>query len=183
MIRVPLKGNAVSIRPIVRKDAEYMRQIRNCPKNNKYLSNREKKISLNEQLNWMNNHYLSPDSIDFIIEINKNLRSVGCIAIYDIANGTAELGRYIAENPLGALEGELLALKYAFEKLNIEKIYCKTVIKNIKVWEQHLKLGFFKEGEDFDSRIQEKRVLQYLTKEMYLSWDYSKYEKIILNFS
>lgn len=183
MKRQILEGHIVRIRPIIESDVAFMVNIRNKPENNRYLSNRDQTITIESQKEWMAKRYESIDSIDFIIEIIKDNRPVGCMAIYDIVKEGAEFGRYIVENPMGAIEGELLGLRYAFDILNLDKIYCKTVQKNIKVWNQHTKLGFTHVGLDFDSRIQETRVLQSITKENFANFDYSAINKLLKRFA
>ena len=89
-------------------------------------------------------------------------------------NHGAEFGRFIATNPIAAIEAELLLLRYGFEHWSLTKIYCCTVKANTKVWQQHTKFGFRIIGEDFDERIEAERVLQEIRLEDYQLFDYSK---------
>lgn len=182
MIRKELIGICTKLRPINNTDIDYMVALRNKDFNKQFLSNRDQTISRESQSAWMDGRYEAADSVDFIIELLDGKR-VGTEAIYDIDNeGIAEFGRYIIENPIAAIEGEYLGLKYAFEILGINKIYCKTVKRNTKVWQQHTQFGFAQEGEDFDERIQEARVIQYITKEMFAAFDYSKILNLLNRF-
>lgn len=182
MRRETIEGIKIRLRPMNDDDATFMSELRNNPVNKKYLSNRDQTISLEDQLRWMKGRYASDDCVDFIIELKKENKKVGNIAIYDVDNNEAELGRYICENSIGTIEAEYLCLKYAFEIIGLNKIYCKTVKKNEKVWQQHFKFGFIKEGEDYDDRISEARIIQTITNDQFSKFDYSPILNLLKRF-
>lgn len=175
-----IEGILVSLRYLDLQDASTLLEWRNNSKINKYLSNSGEKITLEQQIKWQTNIRKRTDSHDFIIEFNT--KPIGACAIYDINKNEAEFGRFIVTNPLGAIDAELCCLNYAFHSLNLNSIICKTVLNNTKVWQQHYSLGFEKVGEDYDARIDQKRILQVITKDKFINFDYSSIEKMLLKF-
>lgn len=172
-------GQKVALVPIQESDAAEMMELRNDPALNRYLSNSNQEISLDHQLNWMRSAIKNPDAHDFTIRLQENNAFCGTIALYDIKDGAAEFGRYIATNALAAIESEYLVLKYGFERLNLERIYCNTPKENKKVWQQHTKFGFRTTGEDFDDRIRMARVCQEISKEDFGAFDYGPILRLV----
>ena len=85
-----------------------------------------------------------------------NLRERSLYTISGTAAG--EFGRYIATNPVNAIEAEYLLLKICFEQLGLNAVYCQTNFENKAVWGQHLKLGFKEKGT---KDVTVERVVNY----------------------
>ncbi|MBL0079445.1 MAG: GNAT family N-acetyltransferase [Bacteroidetes bacterium] len=133
------KGKLTSLIQLNISDAAEIVNLRNDEKFNKFLF--QEPISLEEQKKWINNKNTLETEVNFkITDANNNF--VGTISIYNIENHKGEFGRYIAKNPINAIEAELLLLKFCFEELKLKAVYCFTNINNIKVYSQHTKLGF-----------------------------------------
>ena len=143
-----IRGINTSLIEISENDAEDILRLRNDSKYNKFLF--QQPITLEDQISWIRKQKSSADSINFKV-VNEENQFTGTISIYNINNGRGEFGRYIVTNPLHAIEAEYLLLKYSFDILRLERVFCQTNIKNIKVWKQHLKMGF--------RTIDEKEVL------------------------
>lgn len=167
-----IKGIKMKLVTISPSDAQHMVDLRNNPAYNRFLSNANDVITLEHQLKWMDNVMGRQDCIDFKVATINDEAFCGTIALYDIEDGAAEFGRYMAVNPIAAIESEYLILKFGFEVLGLKRIYCNTVKANTKVWQQHTKYGFRKTGEDFDSRIRMERVCQEITADEFRDFDY-----------
>lgn len=173
-------GKHTILKSVSIEDAADICALRNKPSNNKYLSS-SNPITLEQQEAWIKKYLLEPDGVYFLITDNF-LSPVGTISLYNQVNGCAEFGRYICENPLQAIEAEFLLLKYAFEELNLNTIYCKTVRENQKVWKQHSRFGFIEKGLETDTRINKEVVIQSINKEQFQSFDYSQITKLLNRF-
>ena len=171
-----ITGSATLLSEVTIEDSPRICELRN--QNNKYLSS-TKQITIVEQEQWITNNVKLNDNYYFkVIELN-NMKIVGTISLYDIKDGAAEFGRYICNRTLQAVESELLILKFAFEIISLDRVYCRTVEENKSVWNQHYKYGF----KDLKLEYFEKKdvylKVQELTKEDYFKFDYSKIRKII----
>jgi RimJ/RimL family protein N-acetyltransferase len=168
-----IEGLTTSLIEINEGDAAAIIELRNNPSINQFLSS-QVSVSEEQQIAWIKQNKEKEDNIYFKIVDNKTNDFKGTISLYSLENHGAEFGRFIATNPIAAIEAELLLLRYGFEHWGLTKIYCCTVKANTKVWQQHTKFGFRIIGEDFDVRIQAKRVLQEIGLEDYQLFDYSK---------
>lgn len=184
-MNITLEGNKIKLVTMTVNDAQNFVTLRNNPNYNQFLSNRNQLITLESHLNWMKN---LKNQFDFKIILKDDSSFAGGIALYDIEKllesgiYQAEFGRYIATDSISAVESELMILKFGFDVLNLNRIYCNTVKKNEKVWKQHLKFGFKFIGEDFDHRINETRVMQEINYEEFKKFNYSSIEKILSKF-
>ncbi|MEO5563748.1 MAG: GNAT family N-acetyltransferase [Chitinophagaceae bacterium] len=179
-----ITGIKTSLTGITESDAEDMIKLRNNPAYNKYLF--QSTLTADEQRNWISKNKDRKDAYNFKIE-NLDGEFKGTISIYNIDNKAGEFGRYIATNPVNAIEAEYLLLKICFEELDIERIYCQTNIANRSVWSQHLKLGFrtVEEKEVIvgsGGGIPVTAVVQEITKEEYKKFDYDKIIRLIKHF-
>ena len=133
------------------KDIEAIRKIRNDASTvNRFFSYRY--ITEESQLEWFNNVKLDYTEINWVIELLENKDIVGTLALINIdwRNRNAEYARLII-NPsyrrMGlAFEAETLMLEYAFDYLNLHKIYCMAFMDNTDVINLHFKTGFKKVG-------------------------------------
>jgi RimJ/RimL family protein N-acetyltransferase len=175
-------GLTTSLIEIDENDAAAIVLLRNNPTINQFLSS-QKEVSEQEQTAWILQNRAKNDNVYFKIVDKKTDLFKGTIALYSIENGAAEFGRFIATNPISAIESELLLLEFGFEHLFLGKIYCCTVKENAKVWQQHTKFGFQIVGEDFDERISQIRVLQEIQNADYQSFDYSKIKETLKRFA
>jgi len=173
-------GKHTILKSVAEEDAAIICELRNKSSNNKYLSSNAP-IQASQQLAWIKNYLLQPDGVYFIITDNF-FAPIGTISLYNLQNGNAEFGRYICENALQAIEAEYLLLKYGFEEMGLENIYCKTVCENQKVWKQHLRFGFNEVGFELDSRINKEVVKQSISKSEFQNFDYSNITNLINRF-
>jgi RimJ/RimL family protein N-acetyltransferase len=134
-----VKGIQTTLVEVSESDAEDMINLRNDPKNNKYLY--QKHLTIEDQINWIRENKKKTDTVNFKV-LNVQNEFTGTISIYDIKNDRGEFGRYIVNNAINAVESEYLLLKFCFNELKLKTVYCQTNIENKKSWKLHLKLGF-----------------------------------------
>jgi RimJ/RimL family protein N-acetyltransferase len=179
-----IRGIKTILTEITETDAQDIVTLRNDPANNKFLF--QKPISVDEQLNWINNNKGSEKAKNFKVT-NSDNEFKGTISIYNIENKRGEFGRYIVTNPVNAIEAEYLLLKICFEQLGLKTVYCQTNLENKAVWGQHVKLGFreieTKEvsvGSNADVKV--KAVIQEITADEFRQFNYEKIIKLIKFF-
>ena len=131
------KGFAYSIRPITLDDAQFIIDVRlEDEERNKYVHKISKDVNL--QINWLNKYFQTPDDYYFVIENNLTGEKEGLISIYNIENNKAEWGRWVVKKgSMAALESVDLVYKVAFEKLNLNELYTKTIEDNTSVVNFH----------------------------------------------
>lgn len=106
-----------------------------------------------------------------IFNNKKNL--IGTIAIYNISrHRDAEWGRWICKgNSKESIESLYLLIKYAFEELKLNTIFCRTLSSNIKVLNIHKKLGFIYKCKNFKDFFLNKKyhdsIVFYVDKKRY----------------
>lgn len=171
-----IKGFATLLSEVTIVDSPRICELRN--QNNKYLSS-TKQITIAQQEQWIINNIKRNDSYYFKVIDLKDMNIVGTISLYDIKDGAAEFGRYICNKTLQAVESELLMLKYGFEIIKLDRIYCRTMEDNKLVWNQHYKYGFKDLKLEYFEKKKVYLKVQELTKENYFKYDYSKIRKII----
>lgn len=176
-----VKGIKAKLIEVSEIDANDIITIRNNSVNNKFLSS-SREISEDEQKSWIQSNRKRKDNYYFKIT-NFTDSFFGTISIYNIKNGEGEFGRFISMNPLLAVEAEYLIMKFGFEELSLNKIYCKTILENKSVWNQHYKFGFVDEGDPiFDESLKAYLKIQYISKDIFLCFDYRKILGLISRF-
>lgn len=102
---------------------------------------------------WVQNTLKKQSEINFIIEDNKSNTPIGMISIINIdcRNQKCEMGRVLIGNKkfrgkgIG-LEGVNLLINYAFNHLNMRKVYCEVFADNAIALSLYKKVGFLEEG-------------------------------------
>ena len=170
-----IEGIQTKLVEIDESDAEAVVNLRNNPQYNKYLF--QSPVTVEEQKNWIKKNKLKGDNVNFkVVDHSGNFK--GTISVYDIKAGRGEFGRYIVTNPIYAIEAEYLFLKFSFEVLRLESIFCQTNYENTGVWKQHGQFGFgFVEHKNVtvgtSNEVTVKAVVQNITQEEYKNFDYS----------
>ena len=160
------------------EDSENICRLRNDPQNNKFLSS-SNPISIKEQENWISKYLEQKNGYYFkIIDLN-TYNLVGTISLYDVKIDSAEFGRYICTKSLQAIEAELLLLRFGFEIMSLNRIYCRTAEDNKLVWNQHYKFGFKDNGREYLHQKDLFLKIQELTINEYNMFDNSKIENLI----
>lgn len=143
-------GKLTKIRAIERKDLPIILKWRNSPKVYETLIEHPL-LSMSHQEKWYEELLHSNDRLAFMITTSSD-ESMGVITLFNIdwRNRSAEWGFYIGEQKgrFGgiAAEAAYLIFKYAFEHLNLHKLYARTYSFNSKVLSFHERLGCRREG-------------------------------------
>ena len=142
-----IEGRFVNLREIEEKDLENMVKWRNAPEIRKNFFDRTP-LTMEKQSEWFRGYRGSQDQKMFIIETADGV-SIGTAAIVDIDldKRQAEWGRFLIGETsyrMGpyAAEAEFLIIKYAFDGLGLNKLYCRTFTWNEKVISMHRRFGF-----------------------------------------
>jgi RimJ/RimL family protein N-acetyltransferase len=179
-----IKGIKTTLVEISEIDASNIVKLRNDPKYNAFLA--QKPFTIQEQLSWTDKEKKKNDTVNFKV-LNNDGEFKGTVSIYDIINNRGEFGRYIVTNPINAIEAEYLILKYSFEELKLNVVFCQTNLQNKSVWQQHLKFGF-KTIETKEvlvgsaPQISVKAVVQEISKAEFENFDYGKMFELVKKF-
>jgi len=174
---VTLTGNATILQEVSLEDAQVMCDLRNNPEINKFLSS-TKPISAEEQKAWMVSKAKKFDNIDFKIIDKKTNEVVGLVAIYDVKDHKAEFGRYICTRSLQAMEAEYMVLKFGFDIMYLDMMYCRTMKENKFVWNQHYKYGYKDIREEVLGPRQMLHMIQEITRDEFRNFDYSFVDRL-----
>lgn len=140
-----LEGEAFALRPIAVRDAEAVIALRTAPGRSDFVH----PISPNteDQVAWIENYFERAGDYYFAVEEKRNLSFEGTIAIYDRSAADAEWGRWVLRgDSLAASESVLLVFRLAMETLNIERLFCRTLVENEKVISFHDRCGLRNAG-------------------------------------
>ncbi len=125
-----LEGKYVSLRCVNENDAAFTGKLR--ADDNLCALIHKVDTTLEGQLRWIRYQRSLVDDLYFIIQ--KDEKPIGTIALYNITDNTAEIGRWVSYgNSFENLEAVILLHDYAFNKLNLKQVYTCTNIFNEKV--------------------------------------------------
>lgn len=111
-----------------------------------------KGVTLQEHRNWYQNYLKNDSRIEFIIIKKDNNEKIGTIGLssIDFKNQKAEYGILIGEEQHQgkgyAKEASNAIIQYAFEELNLHRIYLKVFLDNLSAIEMYTGIGFEIEG-------------------------------------
>jgi [ribosomal protein S5]-alanine N-acetyltransferase len=147
---VPIvEGNSIRLREITPSDTEFIISHRNNEEIGKYVSFSDKKLTKKEHAEFMSAYYKNNNEYYFIAENLQNNERIGAICLYniDIESKKAEIGRLfiVPEARMLSFDMTVLTLNFAFEVLNLNKVYGIQRELNPSV-EFFLYLGAKKEG-------------------------------------
>jgi RimJ/RimL family protein N-acetyltransferase len=137
-----MEGRAFRLRPVALEDAEFILQLRSDPARSRYLHPCAPDLAA--QTEWLEKYFDRPGDYYFVIERRDGLEKHGTAGIYRVDFGelTAEWGRWIVQpGSAAALESVTLIYRVAFEVLQLESIYCRTVAENRTAMEIHRRFG------------------------------------------
>lgn len=146
-------GN-ILIRQLDASDLELLREWRNNQDNSKFLRDLGY-ITEEMQKEWYKNYLKDESELIFAIEDQGEINSVvGSLALYmwDREAGTCEIGKIqigdIRAHGKGIGRRTLvMAMKIAFQKLNINKILASVHPDNVQAYHNDMKIGFKVVGE------------------------------------
>lgn len=143
-MQIELHSTNFKLRPVRESDASDIIKLRRAPGNAKYINKTSENIDA--QINYIRTTNNKTDDHFFAVENRSTAEFFGTVAIYDIkvVNGqtSGEWGRFILWPHLCvAIETCALIYKFAFEHLNMDRVYCRTVAENKAVVSLHDSIG------------------------------------------
>jgi RimJ/RimL family protein N-acetyltransferase len=142
-----IPGEAVRLRPITERDAEFVVELRSMAGRSQYLN--PISPSVDAQRCWLDDYFNRAGDYYFVIERIVGERPEGLISLYDVApeEGVAEWGRWIvAPTSLSAIESVVLLMDFAFGTLGLRQVYSNTVAENNATNSFHDSCGFRRAG-------------------------------------
>ncbi|MFE1242845.1 GNAT family N-acetyltransferase [Fictibacillus sp. NPDC058756] len=154
-----IKGEKIYLRPILKKDINYLNEWKNDEETFQYLGGGFMPTSIDQQEKWMDSLIdTSGNNKRFFISNNENV-PIGMIGLYDInwINRTCELGIYIGnKNTKGKGYGKeacKLLEQFAKDYLNLRKIKLNVVSDNVVAIQLWNSLDYKVIGELKDERF------------------------------
>lgn len=134
-----LTGNFVKLESVTPDDTEFILSLRLDDNMNKFLNKVDDDIE--KQKKWIIAQQERIGDYYFIVT-DKNNNKLGTISLYNIVNDEAEFGRWISRgNSLENLESVMLLHDFAFQELDLKRVYSRTVEDNKKVVKFHKRFG------------------------------------------
>lgn len=141
---ITLIGKRVTLCEITETDGEAVVRWRNAEIIKRVFFSNET-LTVGKQQAWMKAYRQDPSDITFIIE--KDGKSIGMVALYNIQIDTAEFGRLlIGETEFRrqgfAKEASKMILDYGFDKLGLQSIHARVFEDNETAVRLYFSLGF-----------------------------------------
>lgn len=130
-----LTGFGYRLRPVSVMDAELILDLRTHAELGRFLNPTINDLSI--QRSWIEEQRQRDEDYYFAIE-GAHTRVEGFISLYEIRDNAGEWGRWILrEGSLAAPASVLLILEFAFEVLELDQIYSRTLSQNLPVVQLH----------------------------------------------
>lgn len=157
-----IKGRRLYLRPIFRDDIQLFLRWTNDPDLRCLYLNRKTPIDESEGCGWVTEIHKRGDNVTLVICLNDE-RPIGLIALerLDWTNRVASTALVIGEKDLWGKgygsEAKLLLLHYAFDTLNLRKIYATVYDFNERSKAYNKKCGYKVEGVQKQAIFQDGR--------------------------
>lgn len=135
---IRIDGNGFRLRPAAIEDADFILALRTDPELGAFLH--ATSADRARQVRWMEEYFARDNDYYFVVESRLTGQSEGAIGVYKIdpRDRVGEWGRWILRRGSWAsLESAWLIYRVAFEILDLDAVYCRTVIENTKVVSFH----------------------------------------------
>jgi RimJ/RimL family protein N-acetyltransferase len=159
-----IEGKFAVLKPMAESNAEFLFDLRNDPELSRLVNDGPKTLA--DQQRWMQTYFARDNDHNFIVHSRTLKIPVGTVALYDIdlSKKTAEPGRWLVrQDPIAAIESDLLINTYAFETVGLEQLHFSVFTANAKVLAYHSRNGarktelvpsfFTKAGVSFDAQM------------------------------
>ena len=161
-----MQEDKISIRKFEEKDIKNKIKWINDSKNNKFL-HYDLPLEFEKTLNWFNKNKNNENRYDAIIEYDGIPVGVIGLLNIDYKNKKAEYYITLGENQYKgkgiAYQSSIKLLEYAFDELNLNKIYLYTEVENERAQKLFNKLSFNKEGV-----LKEDLIINNVKKDRYI---------------
>jgi len=140
-----IEGAAFRLRPALVSDSAFILGLRKDPELARFLH--PVTGQLEDQIAWMSAYEKRGGDWYWIIETLASGSPEGAVGLYNAQAGQAEWGRWILRRgSLAAMECAWLLYRAAFENLQLERVYCRTLIENKSVVSFHDSCGLRRSG-------------------------------------
>lgn len=143
-------GYGIRLRPVKVDDAEFIIHLRNLPHVLGTVGDTVPDIAA--QKRWIETSLDRAGDFYFVIESCQG-KELGTIAIYDVADGVGEWGRWITlPGMLIGLSSAVLIHDLAFDQLNLSELRGCVVSENLQVLSFHRRFGLEETGIELHAR-------------------------------
>lgn len=141
-----VEGVGYRLRPIRLEDAKFVIDIRLEDRDrNQYIHKISPRLAIQKE--WLQRYFEREGDFYFVVENKITGKPEGLIGIYDLKSGRAEWGRWvIKKGSLATAESLDLLFKVAFNTLNLDELYCRTICENDRVVSLHDSLPQLRRG-------------------------------------
>ncbi len=139
---IALTGHAYRLRPIDSGDAAFAAALRADAGLSRFIHGGDGDVQAQQR--WLQAYFERPGDHYFVIESVRTGDAQGLVSVYDLDAGlrTAEWGRWILRHgSMAAPESAWLIYRVAFDVLNLDSVYCRTVAQNKRVVSFHNSCG------------------------------------------
>lgn len=145
-----LKGEKVFLRAIEKEDMEFLREMINNPELERNVVGWSFPISKYEQEKWFESQVQNKDNIRYIIEVDGERIGVVTITNIDWKNRKACHGIKLCNDKIKGkgygTDTVMTIMKYAFEELQLNKLYSTILDYNIPSMNLYKKCGWSVDG-------------------------------------
>jgi RimJ/RimL family protein N-acetyltransferase len=137
---IQAEGFGVRLRPVRMDDAPFIVWIRNLEHVKGKIGDSAADIASQQQ--WLETYFTREGDLYFIVETMRGI-PVGTHSLYNIAKGSAELGRWIIRPGVqAAVPSHMVAFSIAFDQLGLKVLRNVTVSSNTPVQSISRRFGF-----------------------------------------
>ena len=134
------EGFGIRLRPVRMSDAEFLVLLRNSDHAKGKVG--DSAMDVAEQEEWLCAYFKREGDYYFVIETACGI-PVGAFGIYDVADGCAEIGRWIVRSRVPAAVPSIIpGLEIAFDQLGLRELRTKVVSTNRRVIRLDQQIGF-----------------------------------------
>lgn len=138
-------GAAIRLRPVSDRDASMIVTLRSDAERARFLH--PSAGGVGAQLDWLAEYYERPGDYYFVVERLRDSEPEGLIGLYGIAGDEGEFGRWILRRgSLAAPASALLLYGVAFDNLELDRVFARTVADNASVVAFHDRCGARRTG-------------------------------------
>ena len=145
-----LKGEKVFLRAIEKEDMEFLREMINNPELERNVVGWSFPISKYEQERWFESQIQNKNNIRYIIEVDRERIGVVTITNIDWKNRKACHGIKLCNDKVKGkgygTDAVMTIMKYAFEELQLNKLYSTILDYNIPSMNLYKKCGWLVDG-------------------------------------
>ena len=137
-----ISGHRFRLRPVELSDAEFIVALRTDPRRSQFLHPISPHVP--DQVAWLQAYFERSGDYYFIIERLADHTRQGTVGLYDVddARQSAEWGRWVAQvGSHAGTEGLLLIYRLAFELLQLDVVYARTIAAHQRALAIHSAYG------------------------------------------